>query len=38
MKVREIMTKIAQTIVPDATVEQASQKMRDYNNQPLPPL
>ena len=36
MKVREIMTKMAQTIVPDATVEQASQKMRDYNIGLLP--
>lgn len=36
MKVREIMTKTAQTILPDATVEQASQKMRDYNIGLLP--
>ena len=36
MKVRKIMTKAAQTILPDATVEQASQKMRDYNIGLLP--
>jgi len=36
MKVMDIMTKVAQTIGPDATVEQASQKMRDYNIGLLP--
>jgi CBS domain-containing protein len=31
MKVSEIMTRSAHTILPDATVEQASRKMRDDN-------
>ena len=36
MKVLEIMTTMAQTILPDATVQQASERMRDYNVGLLP--
>ena len=36
MKVSQIMTKTAHTILPDATVEQAAQRMRDANVGLLP--
>ena len=36
MKVSAVMTKSAQTILPDATVEQAAQSMRDHNIGLLP--
>ena len=36
MKVRDIMTTTTQTILPDATLEQAAKKMRDYDVGLLP--
>lgn len=36
MKISQVMTRVAQTILPDATAEQAAQKMRDANIGLLP--
>lgn len=36
MKIHQIMTQVAQTILPDATAEQAARKMRDANIGLLP--